>query len=122
MGGEDDCCCGVPTPTTPEESKMLLVGGIVNLVVPFGVGTLLAGCALNSSQLIKTGTFQLITTFLLFGALWCFVYGILMILAGARGPQDGGAETRGQSPATAAVAPPTQNPPPTGKPVKAQEP
>ncbi|PFH32710.1 hypothetical protein BESB_013220 [Besnoitia besnoiti] len=89
MCGPENCCCGVPRPANPEESRMLLVGGIVNIVFPLGIGTLVAGCSMNNAQLIKSGTFQLICSLLIFGSIWSFIFGILMVVASVQASTSG---------------------------------
>lgn len=86
---------------------MLLVGGILNLLCPIGIGALVAGCAVNSSQLIMSGIFQLICSFLVFGVVWSIIHGILMIVASSPNPT-------ATTPAAATGAPPVNQPPAAG--------
>lgn len=65
---------------------MLLCGGLLNILVPCGLGSLVAGCCLRDNQLINTGALQLLLTFLLVGIVWSIVYGIMMLLNAVTAP------------------------------------
>ncbi|EPR59006.1 hypothetical protein TGME49_253690 [Toxoplasma gondii ME49] len=88
MCDADNCCCGVPPPRNSHDSVMLLAGGIINLVFPLGIGTLIAGCGMNSGHLLWTGVFQLICSLLIFGTIWSFIYGILMVVVSTQAPKE----------------------------------
>lgn len=75
------CCCSVPCPKTRVEKRVLLVGGVLNILVPCGLGSIIAGCWLRDNQLISTGVLQLILTLLIVGIIWSIVYGGLMLLS-----------------------------------------
>ncbi|PFH37491.1 hypothetical protein BESB_039490 [Besnoitia besnoiti] len=80
------CCCSVPRPKTQAERRILLCGGLLNVLLPCGAGSLVAGCCLRDNQLINTGALQLALTLLLVGVLWSLVYGIMMILNALTSP------------------------------------
>ncbi|PHJ23837.1 transmembrane protein [Cystoisospora suis] len=80
------CCCSVPCPKSVGERRVLLCGGLLNILVPCGLGSLVAGCCLRDNQLINTGALQLVLTFLLVGIVWSIVYGIMMMLNALTAP------------------------------------
>lgn len=79
-------CVQVPCPKSVGERRVLLCGGLLNIVVPCGLGSLVAGCCLRDNQLINTGALQLVLTFLLVGIVWSIVYGIMMMLNALTAP------------------------------------
>ncbi|CBZ55740.1 conserved hypothetical protein [Neospora caninum Liverpool] len=80
------CCCSVPYPKTRAERRILLCGGLLNILLPCGVGSIVAGCCMRDNQLINTGILQLLLTLLLVGVVWSIIYGIMMVLNALSAP------------------------------------
>nr|PIM04986.1 putative transmembrane protein [Toxoplasma gondii COUG] len=80
------CCCSVPYPKTRAERRILLCGGVLNILLPCGVGSIVAGCCLRDNQLINTGILQLLLTLLVVGLVWSIIYGIMMMLNALSAP------------------------------------
>lgn len=62
---------------------MLVVGGILNIIVPTGMGAVVCGLATNKRQFVVIGSFQLLTSFLIVGVVWSMLTGIQMIAQGS---------------------------------------
>lgn len=76
-----DACCMVAPARDERDKQALIVGGILNLLIPFGIGTLLCATLTGRRSMAFIGFMQFLATFLIFGVIWSFVYGILMLVA-----------------------------------------
>jgi len=76
-------CCAPPPPQDEEKAKQQLIFGILNLFFP-GFATAIYGCMSGQGDVTTTGLLQLVA-YLLFGAgaVWGFIYGIMMIVQGS---------------------------------------
>lgn len=81
---ETDGCCMVAAPRGEQERQGFIVGGVLNLLCTFGIGTLVCAGITGRRSMMYIGLMQLLSSFLLFGAIWSFVYGILMLVAAGR--------------------------------------
>lgn len=73
----------VPRLESEPDRQMLVVGGILNIIVPTGMGAVICGLATNKRQFVVIGSFQLLTSFLIVGAVWSMLTGIQMIAQGS---------------------------------------
>lgn len=81
---ETDGCCMVAIPRGEQERQGYIVGGVLNLLFTFGIGTLVCAGITGRRSMMYIGLMQLLSTFFLFGAIWSFAYGILMLVASGR--------------------------------------
>lgn len=68
-------------PRNDMERQGLIVGGILNILFPCGLGTMICSCMTRRRRMLVTGVLQLITTILIVGIFWSFVHGICMLVA-----------------------------------------
>lgn len=69
------------------DDTLVLVFGIINLLFP-GIGTMIAGCIEKSDRTLKLvliGLGQLLLTIIIFGWVWSFAHGIILIILYAKG-------------------------------------
>lgn len=69
------------------DDTLVLVLGIINLIFP-GIGTMIAGClekSERSTKLVLIGLGQLLLTIIIFGWVWSFAHGIILIILYAKG-------------------------------------
>lgn len=64
------------------------------MVMPFGVGSIIAGVLMPSKQLMRRGCYQLLLTLVIIGAVWSFLFGIVMVCSGVLGEVETTPETQ----------------------------